>query len=510
MADNKTFKDAANATFTGATKEVAGINYARQLPVWDEGGTLRDVSDAKPLPVSMTGGGDASAANQVTANNRIGDLTETAPGTDTASSGVNGRLQRIAQRITSLIALLPSALTGSGNFKAAIAEALPAGTNVIGSVKVTDGTTVATVRELGANDAMNVAIVDGAGNQITSFGGGTQYTEDAAAAPDPVGGALIARRRDTLSTETTTDGDNTALNSTGKGELYVKHVDAVPITDNGGSLTVDNAGTFAVQDSEKVADNAAFTDGTTKVQPAGFVFDEVAGTALTENDAAAARVDSKRAQVLVIEDETTRGRRVTVTAANALKIDGSAVTQPVSAASLPLPAGAATETTLGTRLSESDFDTKVGALTETAPGTDTASSGVNGRLQRIAQRLTSLIALIPSALTGSGNFKAALVEATATLTTKETRSATPAQSSVAGSATNVTLLASNANRLGATIYNDSTAVLYLKLGATASTTSFTQKMQPDGYYEVPFGYTGIIDGLWASATGNARITELTA
>ncbi len=33
----------------------------------------------------------------------------------------------------------------------------------------------------------------------------------------------------------------------------------------------------------------------------------------------------------------------------------------------------------------------VGALTETAPGTDTASSGLNGRLQRIAQRLTTLI-----------------------------------------------------------------------------------------------------------------------
>lgn len=85
-------------------------------------------------------------------------------------------------------------------------------------------------------------------------------------------------------------------------------------------------------------------------------------------------------------------------------------TQPISASSLPLPTGAATETTLGTRLSESDFDTKIGALTETAPGTDTASSGLNGRLQRIAQRITSLITLLPTALTGSGNFKVAVQE----------------------------------------------------------------------------------------------------
>lgn len=55
--------------------------------------------------------GVATAANQTTELTRIGDLTETAPATDTASSGLNGRLQRIAQRITSLIALIPSVNT---------------------------------------------------------------------------------------------------------------------------------------------------------------------------------------------------------------------------------------------------------------------------------------------------------------------------------------------------------------------------------------------------------------
>jgi hypothetical protein len=78
---------------------------------------------------------------------------------------------------------------------------------------------------------------------------------------------------------------------------------------------------------------------------------------------------------------------------------------PVSAASLPLPTGAATETTLAAVLTQSDFDTKAGALTEAAPATDTASSGLNGRLQRIAQRLTSLIALLPAALGAGGGLK---------------------------------------------------------------------------------------------------------
>lgn len=40
----------------------------------------------------------------------------------------------------------------------------------------------------------------------------------------------------------------------------------------------------------------------------------------------------------------------------------------------------------------------IGAVTETAPASDTASSGLNGRLQRIAQRLTSLIGLFPTAI----------------------------------------------------------------------------------------------------------------
>lgn len=89
------------------------------------------------------------------------------------------------------------------------------------------------------------------------------------------------------------------------------------------------------------------------------------------------------------------------------------------------------------------------------------------------------------------------------------KAATGTLANVAGSATSVTVLASNTARLGATIYNDSTAILYLKLGATASSTSFTVKMQPDDYYEVPAGYTGIIDGIWTSATGSARVTEIT-
>jgi len=117
-------------------------------------------------------------------------------------------------------------------------------------------------------------------------------------------------------------GDVTVNNGAGAG--------AVNVQDGGNALTVDNGGTFATQDSQVLTDNGAFVDGTSKLFMGGFIFDEVAGTALTENDAAAARITVNRAVVAAIEDGVTRARYATVTAANALKVDGSAVTQPVS------------------------------------------------------------------------------------------------------------------------------------------------------------------------------------
>lgn len=95
------------------------------------------------------------------------------------------------------------------------------------------------------------------------------------------------------------------------------------------------------------------------------------------------------------------------------------------------------------------------------------------------------------------------------VTNTEVAMATGTQTSVAGSASSVTLLAANASRLNASIYNDSTAILYIRCQATASTSNFTVKLFPEGYWEVPKRYTGIIDGIWASATGNARVTEYT-
>lgn len=85
---------------------------------------------------------------------------------------------------------------------------------------------------------------------------------------------------------------------------------------------------------------------------------------------------------------------------NSLTVDGTVT---ANAGTNLNTSALALETTLGTRLTESDFDTKVGSLTETAPATDTASSGLNGRLQRIAQRITSLITALGSPFQAGGS-----------------------------------------------------------------------------------------------------------
>lgn len=92
------------------------------------------------------------------------------------------------------------------------------------------------------------------------------------------------------------------------------------------------------------------------------------------------------------------------------------------------------------------------------------------------------------------------------MTTQRPTAATLAN--VASSATNVTLFAAAGDTNGRTVYNDSTAVLYLKYGATASATSYTVQLAAGQYYEFPQPvYAGHVDGIWASANGNARLTS---
>jgi uncharacterized membrane protein len=137
----------------------------------------------------------------------------------------------------------------------------------------------------------------------------------------------------------------------------------------------------------------------------------------------------------------------------------------------------------------------------TISGTVTVGSHAVTNAGTFAVQVTSA----PStAVTNAGTFA---VQSTPPVATTATLA------NVAGATSSTTLQASNSARLGLVIVNDSTATLYVKFGSSASSTSYTVQLQAGETYVLPTQgcrYTGIVTGIWASATGNARMTELTA
>ncbi|MCC5641128.1 hypothetical protein LC593_35970 [Nostoc sp. CHAB 5844] len=97
----------------------------------------------------------------------------------------------------------------------------------------------------------------------------------------------------------------------------------------------------------------------------------------------------------------------------------------------------------------------------------------------------------------------------AQVTVTESTSSTSTPSTVAASITSVTIIAANSTRKGLTIWNKSTANLYIDFDSAASTTDFAVNVAAGGYYEMPFNYTGVISGIWDAANGNALVRELT-
>jgi hypothetical protein len=133
-------------------------------------------------------------------------------------------------------------------------NSIPAGTALIGSVKISDGTTVSTVRELGTNDALNVAICDGSGNQITSFGGGTPLTDDAPFTPGSGTGQGMFAFADETSTDSVDEGDagivrmtlDRILRSSVSTENGVIRVDGTQLTVKRASINISATGDQSV------------------------------------------------------------------------------------------------------------------------------------------------------------------------------------------------------------------------------------------------------------------------
>lgn len=154
---------------------------------------------------------------------------------------------------------------------------------------------------------------------------------------------------------------------------------------------------------------------------------------------------------------------------------------------ITLPTGAATESTLAARATESTLQSLNSKVT--ACNTNSVTIGTQ----------------LPSGTNNIGDVDVLSLPAVVDATYS-----TSAVTSVVSAAVSTSILASNANRRMAIMVNDTDKNAYVKLGATASTTSFSYKLTPGQTLELPTPvYTGAIDAIWdASPTGSMRVTEI--
>jgi len=118
------------------------------------------VNDAVRVNVVAGGAGGGAVTIADGADEALGAKADAAAGADTGTFSVVAILKRLMARFTTLLSVLPAALTGSGNFKVAIQEAIPAGTNSIGQV-------TAAIKSINYTDAANRDIdVGGASQQV--------------------------------------------------------------------------------------------------------------------------------------------------------------------------------------------------------------------------------------------------------------------------------------------------------------------------------------------------------
>lgn len=144
-----------------------------------------------------------------------------------------------------------------------------------------------------------------------------------------------------------------------------------------------------------------------------------------------------------------------------------------------------------------------------------ASDGANNTPVSVAEPLPVVQTGTPALPTGAATAanQTTIAGHIDTVEAKLAGPTTGTQSDVSDTASDVSILASNASRKGACFFNDSTSQLYLLLANdTASATNFSVRVAPGGYYELPVCqggvYTGVVKGIWsADASGACRVTE---
>jgi len=321
-----------------------------------------------------------------------------------------------------------------------------------------DSAIKATVLDLTASNPLTVAITDGTGAQITSFGGGTQYADGAArgTATGTLGmvddGTLIQSMKGDSSGRPAMNVEqiNGVAPSMGNGISGTGVQRVTLASDSTGTVSVTNTGTFLVQADTELPAAAVLSDsdsnptvpgvgGFTMLWNSGASqwtraqqtitsrntagtgllasqiiakFDDVTPTSVTENNFGNLRMSSTGVLYGTIRDAAGNERGANVTASGELntiaaqsgtwtvqpgntanttawKVDGSAVTQPVSGTVTATIAAGATTIAKAEDTASADADVGVPAMAirKATPANTSGTDGDYEMLQVSAGRL---------------------------------------------------------------------------------------------------------------------------
>ncbi len=158
-----------------------------------------------------------------------------------------------------------------------------------------------------------------------------------------------------------------------------------------------------------------------------------------------------------------------------------------------------------------------GLITDTITAINNGATSINGNLTDIITELQGLDANTDGLETALADILNKIIAAPATEATLlnvlaalgETSASSQTRTSVTVNNTATLLAASNTDRKGLFLYNDSGANIYVGFSNTVTASNFTVRLQNNAYWEMPNPFfTGNVYGIRSSGSGNMLVTEI--
>lgn len=330
--------------------------------------------------------------------------TQPVSGTVTANAG-SGTMAVSNAGLTELEAAINSSKVDVNIASSAVASG---GTSAADDADFTAGSTAGTPA-MGVYESTPTTVTDGDLGTVGITTGRRLKTSATIDAALPAGTNNIGDV-DVLSSALPTGAATSTIQTDGSQKTQIVDAGGEQVTVTGGKLDVNATVSGGVGSS--AVDDAAFAIATDSGTPVMGLFDDVAPDSVNEGDVGVTRMSANRNAYTTIRDAAGNERGVNVTAGNALTVDASATTQPVSGTfwQATQPVSGTVTANAGTNLNTSALalaatQTDKSQFTKITDGTDTAlvtASGEQNVLESNSAAIKTAVETIDNAVSGAG------------------------------------------------------------------------------------------------------------